>query len=79
MTNLAAEDNVREGTYLVLVYKEPDEVDPDTGEIVWPGVEEIVGRARIDRVLSSGSQATIVPDEGEEGIAVEAGMPAVTM
>lgn len=79
MTNLATDDNVRAGTYLVLVYKEADEVDPDTGEVIWPGVEEIVGRARIDRVQDSGSQATVVPVEGEEGIAVEAGMPAVTM
>lgn len=78
MIDLATEDNVRPGAYVLLVYREPDEIDPDSGEVIWPGVDQVVGRARIERVTADGSQAVIV-ETPEGGAPVEEGMPAVTM
>jgi hypothetical protein len=78
MLNLTAEDGVRPGMYVLLVYREADEIDPDSGEVTWPGAEQVLGRARIERVLDNGSEAVIV-EINEEGMPVEEGMPAVTM
>lgn len=76
--NLTEEDNVRPGSYVLLVYKEPDEVDPENGEVIWRGTEKVLGRARIERVTETGSQAVMV-EVNQEGVPVEEGMPAVTM
>ncbi|MBI1317813.1 MAG: hypothetical protein GC168_02545 [Candidatus Hydrogenedens sp.] len=74
------DDKLEPGRYVVLVSKTPDEVDPDTGEVIWPGEEVIVGRARIDNVTSTGSTATLVEtNESQETTGVAQGMPAVTM
>jgi hypothetical protein len=78
MMNWTAEDGVRKGTRVVLVHQEPDEVDPATGEVVWPGDIHPVGKAVIVNIISSGSQARST-EPVEEGIKVEEGMPAITL
>lgn len=69
---------VRPGSYVVLLVKEPGQVDPDSGEVILPGAERVLAKARIERADENGSQATIVEVQ-EEGAPVEEGMPAVTM
>ena len=76
--NLTSDDNVRPGAYVLLIYKEPDQMDPDSGEIIWRGAEQVLGRARVERVTEKGAQAVLV-DVQQEGVPVEQGMPAVTM
>lgn len=78
MMNWTAEDGVRKGTRVVLVHQEPDEVDPATGEVVWPGDIHPIGKAVIVNIISSGSQARST-EPVEEGIKVEEGMPAITL
>jgi TolB-like protein len=72
------ERDVRPGGYVVLVVKEPDQVDPDSGEIIWPGAERVLCKARVESAGANGSQAVIVEMQ-QEGVPVEEGMPAVTM
>jgi tetratricopeptide (TPR) repeat protein len=78
MLNWTTEDGIRKGTRVVLVHQEPDEVDPATGEVVWPGDIHPIGKAVIVNVISSGAQARSTEFE-EEGIKVEEGMPAITL
>ncbi|MFM1922054.1 MAG: hypothetical protein RLZZ303_3688, partial [Candidatus Hydrogenedentota bacterium] len=76
--NLGEADGLRLGAYVLLVHREPDVVDPDSGEVIWPGAEAVIGRARIERVGAEDSEAVIVELQ-EGGAPVEEGMPAVTM
>ena len=70
---------IRADTYVVLVHEDPPFVDETTGEVLMPGSYAAVGRGVIGRVLEDRCQAEMVEQEGDGGIGVEKGMPAVTM
>jgi hypothetical protein len=76
--NWTTEDNVPAMAPLWVVYEIPAELDPDTGEELYPADYEPVGRGRIIGVRDTGSRAEVVERE-DETIPLEVGMPTVTM
>lgn len=78
LVNWTKEDGIREGMYLLVVHEEDPWVDDKTGEVLQAGEVVEVTRGRIERVMSSGSQAKEIRQQGQEA-AIEQGMAAVTM
>jgi len=76
LVNWTKEDGVREGMYLLIVEEEDPWIDEDTGEVLAEGEIVEVGKAVIDRVMSSGSKAVTMEAEGAE---LAEGMAAITM
>lgn len=79
LPNYTVEDGVREGMYILIVHQEEPFVDDATGEVLMEGEVTILGRARLTRVSDKASLAELVTGEGEQALAVEQGMPTITM
>jgi hypothetical protein len=78
LLNWTREDGVRPGAYLLVVTESPPWLDEKTGEVLAPAEFVPVGRARVESAGDSGTLAKTVETK-QEGVAVEKGMPAVTM
>ncbi|HOZ48320.1 MAG TPA: CsgG/HfaB family protein [Candidatus Hydrogenedentes bacterium] len=72
------EDGIVEGMYMLVVQEGEPWIDEQTGEVLEPGEIVEVSKARIDRILTSGSKAVVV-QRTAEGVEIVQGMAAVTM
>ena len=77
LLNWTAEDGLREGAQVLLVHEEAPWIDESTGEVLEPGQYIEVGRVQVQS-SSTGTRAATV-GQTKEGVALEQGMPAITM
>ncbi len=78
LLNWTREDGVRPGAYLLVVTESPPWLGEKTGEVLAPAEFVPVGRARVESAGDTGTRAKTVETK-QEGVAIEKGMPAVTM
>lgn len=80
--NWAEQDGVRPGTYALILYEaSPAWIDPDTGEIMQPADYGILYKTRIVNVSPTSARGQVITDTSKpsEGIAIEKGLPSITM
>ncbi len=80
--NWSEQDGVRPGMYAVILYEaSPAWVDPDTGEITQPADYGVLYRTRIVNVTPTSARGQVIVDTSKpsEGVAIEKGLPSITM
>ncbi|MGC8738398.1 MAG: CsgG/HfaB family protein [Candidatus Hydrogenedens sp.] len=80
--NWAEQDGIRPGTYALILYEaSPAWIDPDTGEITQPADYGILYKTRIVNVSSTSARGQVITDTSKpsEGVAIEKGLPSITM
>jgi len=80
--NWAEQDGIRPGMYALILYEaSPAWVDPDTGEITQPADYGILYKTRIVNVSPTSARGQIIVDTSKpsEGVAIEKGLPSITM
>lgn len=80
--NWAEQDGVRLGMYALILYEaSPAWIDPDTGEVTQPADYGILYKTRIVNVSTTSARGQVITDTSKpsEGIAIEKGLPSITM
>ncbi|HOV32215.1 MAG TPA: CsgG/HfaB family protein [Candidatus Hydrogenedens sp.] len=80
--NWAEDDGIKPGTYALILYESsPAWLDPDTGAITQPADYDVLYKSRIVNVSSSSVRGQIIIDTSKpsEGVAIEKGLPSITM
>lgn len=80
--NWAEDDGIRAGTYALILYESsPAWVDPDTGAITQPADYGVLYKTRIVNVSSSSARGQVIVETSKpsEGVAIEKGLPSITM
>ncbi|HOQ32026.1 MAG TPA: CsgG/HfaB family protein [Candidatus Hydrogenedens sp.] len=80
--NWAEQDGVRPGTYALILYEaSPAWTDPETGEITQPADYGILYKTRIVNVSPTSARGQVITDTSKpsEGVAIEKGLPSITM
>ncbi|HOK09456.1 MAG TPA: CsgG/HfaB family protein [Candidatus Hydrogenedens sp.] len=80
--NWTEQDGVRPGIYALILYEaSPAWVDPDTGEITQPAEYEVLYKSRIVSVTPTSARGQVIIDtsKSSEGVAIEKGLPSITM
>lgn len=80
--NWAEDDGIKPGTYALILYESsPAWLDPDTGAITQPADYGVLYKSRIVSVSSSSVRGQIIIDTSKpsEGVAIEKGLPSITM
>ncbi len=80
--NWAEQDGIKPGIYALILYEaSPAWIDPDTGEITQPADYGILYKTRIVNVSPTSARGQVITDTSKpsEGVAIEKGLPSITM